>query len=65
MQLIVQVNRFEAIEWTQENPYLKAKVQILPGFTASMNEEIEAQTVTSGKHPAGSPCCPGFLPRFA
>ena len=31
MQLIVQgMDRFEIIEWTQEQPFLKAKVEILP-----------------------------------
>src|SRR5436190_12987780 len=31
MQLIVQgMDRFEIVEWIQEQPYLKAKVRILP-----------------------------------
>ena len=43
MQLIVQgMDRFEIIEWTGEQPYLKAKVQILPELRHVDEEEIEA-----------------------
>ncbi|MBP7473814.1 MAG: endopeptidase La [Pyrinomonadaceae bacterium] len=43
MQLIVQgMSRFEVIEWTGEQPYLKAKIAILPELRRVDNEEIEA-----------------------
>jgi ATP-dependent Lon protease len=43
MQLIVQgVDRFEVVEWIQEQPYLKAKIQILPELRTVDEEEIEA-----------------------
>ena len=43
MQLIVQgMDRFEIVEWTGEQPYLKAKVQILPELRRIDDEEIEA-----------------------
>ena len=43
MQLIVQgINRFEVTEWTAEQPYLKAKVNILPPLRRVDDEEIEA-----------------------
>lgn len=43
MQLIVQgLDRFEVIEWSGEQPYLKAKVQILPELRRVDEEEIEA-----------------------
>ncbi|HEX3102275.1 MAG TPA: LON peptidase substrate-binding domain-containing protein, partial [Pyrinomonadaceae bacterium] len=43
MQLIVQgMDRFEIVEWTGEQPYLKAKVQILPPLRRVDDEEIEA-----------------------
>ena len=43
MQLIVQgVDRFEVKEWLQEQPYLKAKVEVLPGLRRVDDEEIEA-----------------------
>ena len=43
MQLIVQgMDRFEVVEWLTEQPYLKAKVQILPELRRVDNEEIEA-----------------------
>src|SRR5258708_16649348 len=43
MQLIVQgADRFEVVEWTQEQPFLKAKVQILSELRRVDNEEIEA-----------------------
>ena len=43
MQLIVQgMDRFEIVEWIGEQPYLKAKVQILPELRRVDDEEIEA-----------------------
>jgi len=43
MQLIVQgIDRFEVLEWTGEQPYLKAKIQILPVLRRDDDEEIEA-----------------------
>lgn len=43
MQLIVQgMSRFEIIEWTGEQPYLKAKIAILPDLRRVDDEEIEA-----------------------
>jgi ATP-dependent Lon protease len=43
MQLIVQgMDRFEIVEWTGEQPFLKAKVQILPELRRVDEEEIEA-----------------------
>ena len=43
MQLIVQgMDRFEVIEWTGEQPFLKAKIQILPELRRVDDEEIEA-----------------------
>ncbi len=43
MQLIVQgMDRFEIVEWTGEQPFLKAKIQILPELRRVDNEEIEA-----------------------
>lgn len=43
MQLIVQgIRRFEVIEWTADQPYLKAKIQLLPELRRSDDEEIEA-----------------------
>ncbi|MGE3465840.1 MAG: endopeptidase La, partial [Pyrinomonadaceae bacterium] len=43
MQLIVQgMSRFEVTEWITEQPYLKARVQILPELRRSEPEEIEA-----------------------
>src|SRR5438874_1960514 len=43
MQLIVQgMDRFEILEWTTEQPYLKAKVQILPELRRVDDEEVEA-----------------------
>ncbi len=43
MQLIVQgMDRFEITEWTGEQPYLKAKVEILPPLRRVDEEEIEA-----------------------
>jgi ATP-dependent Lon protease len=43
MQLIVQgMQRFEILEWTAEQPYLKARVEILPELRRVDEEEIEA-----------------------
>ncbi len=43
MQLIVQgMDRFEIVEWTGEQPHLKAKVQILPELRRVDKDEIEA-----------------------
>ena len=43
MQLIVQgMDRFEIVEWTGEQPFLKAKIQILPELRRVDDEEIEA-----------------------
>jgi ATP-dependent Lon protease len=43
MQLIVQgMDRFEIVEWIQEQPYLRAKVEILPELRVVDEEEIEA-----------------------
>lgn len=43
MQLIVQgMDRFEVVEWTGEQPFLKAKVAILPELRRVDDEEIEA-----------------------
>ena len=43
MQLIVQgMDRFEVLEWTGQQPFLKAKVHILPELLRVDDEEIEA-----------------------
>src|SRR5688572_2114083 len=43
MQLIVQgMDRYEVKEWLTEQPYLKAKVEILPALRRVDEEEIEA-----------------------
>ncbi|MBC7899825.1 MAG: endopeptidase La [Saprospiraceae bacterium] len=43
MQLIVQgMDRFRVTEWVQDQPFLKAKVEILPDLTRTDEEEIEA-----------------------
>ena len=43
MQLIVQgVDRVRVVEWIQEKPYLKAKVEILPELTTENLQEVEA-----------------------
>src|SRR3954453_24167609 len=43
MQLIVQgMDRFEVLEWQGEQPYLKARVRILPELRRVESEEIEA-----------------------
>jgi ATP-dependent Lon protease len=43
MQLVVQgLQRFEVKEWQQDQPYIKAKVEILPELRRVDDEEIEA-----------------------
>jgi ATP-dependent Lon protease len=43
MQLIVQgTERIRVIEWTQEQPYLRARVEILPELKVIDAEEVEA-----------------------
>jgi len=43
MQLIVQgMDRFEVLEWIEDQPYLKAKIQVLPDLKRVDEEEIEA-----------------------
>ena len=43
MQLIVQgTERIRVVYWMQEEPFLKAKVEILPELTIKDNEEVEA-----------------------
>ncbi|MBA2735686.1 MAG: endopeptidase La, partial [Pyrinomonadaceae bacterium] len=43
MQLIVQgVNRVKILYWAQEEPFLKAKVEILPELKVIVKEEVEA-----------------------
>jgi ATP-dependent Lon protease len=43
MQLIVQgMDRFEVVEWVQEQPYLKAKIQVLGDLRTVDEEEVEA-----------------------
>lgn len=43
MQLIVQgIDRFRVIGWSQEQPFLKAKIEILPELQIVDNEEVEA-----------------------
>src|SRR2546426_536028 len=43
MQLIVQgVSRFEVAEWLTEQPFLKARIEILPDLRRVDEEEIEA-----------------------
>jgi ATP-dependent Lon protease len=43
MQLIVQgMDRFEVLEWTTDQPFIKAKVQVLPSLRIVDNEEVEA-----------------------
>ncbi len=43
MQLIVQgMDRFEVVEWTGEDPYLKAKVKVLEPLQMTDTEEVEA-----------------------
>jgi ATP-dependent Lon protease len=43
MQLIVQgVERVRVLSWSQEQPFLKAKVEVLPALKIVDNEEVEA-----------------------
>ncbi len=43
MQLIVQgMHRFEILEWSAEQPYLKARIELLPELRRVDEEEIEA-----------------------
>jgi ATP-dependent Lon protease len=43
MQLIVQgMDRFEIIEWIEDQPFIKAKIQVLPELRRVDEEEIEA-----------------------
>ena len=43
MQLIVQgMDRFEIVEWVTEQPFLKAKIRVLPALRRVDDEEIEA-----------------------
>jgi len=43
MQLIVQgVDRVRVVRWAQEQPFLKAKVEILPDLKVDDEEEVEA-----------------------
>ncbi len=43
MQLIVQgMDRFKVVEWLGEQPYLKARIEVLPPIPATASEEIEA-----------------------
>ena len=43
MQLIVQgMDRFEIVEWIEDQPYIKAKIQVLPDLRRVDEEEIEA-----------------------
>src|SRR5436853_2912058 len=43
MQLIVQgTERIKVLEWTQEQPYLRARVEILPDLKVEDPEEVEA-----------------------
>src|SRR5947208_15250789 len=43
MQLIVQgIDRFEIVDWQAEQPFLKAKIRVLPPLRRADDEEIEA-----------------------
>ena len=43
MQLVVQgMDRFEIVEWTADQPFIKAKIRILPELTRVAEDEIEA-----------------------
>src|SRR5215204_4981865 len=43
MQLIVQgVDRVKVLHWAQEEPFLKAKVEVLPDLKVTDEEEVEA-----------------------
>ncbi len=43
LQLIVQgIDRVKVLYWAQEQPFLKAKVEVLPDLAINDNEEVEA-----------------------
>ncbi len=43
MQLVVQgMDRFEIVEWMSDQPFMKARVRILPELTRMAEDEIEA-----------------------
>ncbi len=43
MQLIVQgIDRVKVLYWAQEQPFLKAKIEVLPDLTTIDNESVEA-----------------------
>src|SRR6476661_6859421 len=43
MQLIVQgMDRFRVVEWVQEQPFLRARIEILPELKVVDDEEVEA-----------------------
>ncbi|CAN5123221.1 endopeptidase La [soil metagenome] len=43
MQLVVQgMDRFEVVEWISDQPFIKARVRILPELTRTVEDEIEA-----------------------
>lgn len=43
VQLVVQgIDRFRVVEWVQEDPFLKARIEVLPELAIVNNEEVEA-----------------------
>ena len=43
VQLVVQgIDRFRVVEWVQEDPFLKARIEVLPELEIVNNEEVEA-----------------------
>lgn len=43
MQLIVQgIDRVKVLDWIQEQPFIKAKIEVLPDLTVVDNENVEA-----------------------
>ncbi len=43
VQLVVQgIDRFKVLEWVQEQPFLKAKIEILPELAVVNSDEVEA-----------------------
>ncbi len=43
MQLIIQgIDRVKVLEWTQEQPFFKAKIEVLPDLIVVDEEEVEA-----------------------
>ena len=43
VQLVVQgIERFRIVEWSQEKPFLKARVEVLPDLKIGDNDEVEA-----------------------